>query len=116
MRGSMESYPRAAVERAMKVQEVILRAMAKKINWWHDPRCLRAQGEFVEVHMRLRTLPSGALLRGDGREGGPALLNLVTAAVRARSLFRVMLCDGQSLQECFLADELIMGQTNLPSR
>jgi len=34
MRGSMESYPRAAVERAMKVQEVILRAMAKKITWW----------------------------------------------------------------------------------
>src|SRR6201982_2758400 len=33
MRG-MESYPRAAVERAMKVQEVILRAMAKKITWW----------------------------------------------------------------------------------
>src|SRR5271155_4846929 len=34
MRGSVESYPRAAVERAMKVQEVILRAMAKKISWW----------------------------------------------------------------------------------
>ncbi len=33
MRGSMESYPKAAVERAMKVQEVILRAMAKKITW-----------------------------------------------------------------------------------
>ena len=31
---SMEAYPRAAVERAMKVQEVILRAMAKKITWW----------------------------------------------------------------------------------
>jgi transposase len=30
----MESYPKAAVERAMKVQEVILRAMAKKITWW----------------------------------------------------------------------------------
>jgi transposase len=30
----METYPRAAVERAMKVQEVILRAMAKKITWW----------------------------------------------------------------------------------
>ena len=30
----MESYPRAAVERAMKVQEVILRAMARKITWW----------------------------------------------------------------------------------
>ena len=31
---SVESYPRAAVERGMKVQEVILRAMAKKIRWW----------------------------------------------------------------------------------
>ncbi len=34
MQMSMESYPRAAVERAMKVQEVILRAMAKKMTWW----------------------------------------------------------------------------------
>src|SRR5216684_4570847 len=31
---SMFSYPKAAVERAMKVQEVILRAMAKRITWW----------------------------------------------------------------------------------
>src|SRR6266481_5954503 len=30
----MHSYPRAAVERMMKVQEVILRALAKKITWW----------------------------------------------------------------------------------
>jgi uncharacterized membrane protein len=30
----MVSYTQAAVERAMKVQEVILRAMAKKITWW----------------------------------------------------------------------------------
>jgi hypothetical protein len=30
----MESHPRAAMERAMKVQEVILRAMAKKITSW----------------------------------------------------------------------------------
>jgi hypothetical protein len=29
----MESYSKVAVERAMKVQEVILRAMAKKITW-----------------------------------------------------------------------------------
>ncbi len=34
MRESVGTYPRAAVERAMKVQEVILRAMGKKINWW----------------------------------------------------------------------------------
>jgi transposase len=32
--GDMVSYSKAAVERAMKVQEVILRAMAKKITWW----------------------------------------------------------------------------------
>src|ERR1700686_5062625 len=31
---SMESYLRAAMERAMKVQEVILQAMAKKITWF----------------------------------------------------------------------------------
>src|SRR5260370_10300518 len=30
----MFSYTKAAMERAMKVQEVILRAMAKKITWW----------------------------------------------------------------------------------
>jgi hypothetical protein len=30
----MDSYSKAAVERAMKVQEVILRALAKKITWW----------------------------------------------------------------------------------
>ena len=30
----MFSHPRAAMERAMKVQEVILRAMAKRITWW----------------------------------------------------------------------------------
>jgi len=31
---SMDCYSKAAMERAMKVQEVILRAMAKKITWW----------------------------------------------------------------------------------
>jgi hypothetical protein len=29
----MDTYPGAAMERTMKVQEVILRAMAKKITW-----------------------------------------------------------------------------------
>src|SRR5579863_6409625 len=33
-RSIMGSYPRAAVERAMKIQEVILRAIAKKITWF----------------------------------------------------------------------------------
>ena len=30
----MERYQGAAQERAMKVQEVILRAMSKRITWW----------------------------------------------------------------------------------
>jgi len=34
MQKSMGNYPRAAVERAMKIQEVILRAIAKKITWF----------------------------------------------------------------------------------
>src|SRR6266849_4731133 len=37
---SMFSYPKAAVERAMKVQEVILRAMAKRITWWQAAEIL----------------------------------------------------------------------------
>jgi transposase len=36
----MERYSRAAVERAMKVQEVILRAMAKRITWWQAAEIL----------------------------------------------------------------------------
>jgi hypothetical protein len=31
---SMNSYTKAVMERAMKIQEVILRAMAKRIMWW----------------------------------------------------------------------------------
>jgi len=30
----MDCYSKAAMERAMKVQEVILRALAKEITWW----------------------------------------------------------------------------------
>src|ERR1022692_503100 len=37
---SMFSYTKAAMERAMKVQEVILRAMAKKITWWQAAEIL----------------------------------------------------------------------------
>ena len=40
MQVSMESYPRAAVERAMRTQEVILRAMARKISWWQAAEIL----------------------------------------------------------------------------
>src|SRR5712691_3186149 len=45
---SMFSYPKAAVERAMKVQEVILRAMAKRITWWQAAEIIGIS----ERHMR----------------------------------------------------------------
>ncbi len=34
MRESMEIYPQTAAERAMKLQEVLLRATSGKIKWW----------------------------------------------------------------------------------
>jgi transposase len=36
----MQGYPEGAWERAMKVQEVILRAMAKKLTWWQAAEIL----------------------------------------------------------------------------
>src|SRR6201997_4266995 len=44
----MFSYSKAAVERAMKIQEVILRAMAKKITWWQAAEILG----FSDRHLR----------------------------------------------------------------
>jgi transposase len=52
----MDSYSQAAMERAMKVQEVILRAMAKKITWWQaeiigiSDRQMRRWRERYEEH------------------------------------------------------------------
>jgi transposase len=53
----MDSYSKAAVELAMKVQEVILRAMAKKITWWQaaeiigiSDRSMRRWHEGYEEH------------------------------------------------------------------
>ncbi len=53
----MICYRKAAVERAMKVQEVILRAMAKKITWWQaaeiiglSDRSMRRWRERYEEH------------------------------------------------------------------
>ncbi|MGA2647284.1 MAG: hypothetical protein ABSF15_21465 [Candidatus Sulfotelmatobacter sp.] len=43
----MFCYPKAAVERAMKVQEVILRAMAKKITWWQAAAFRRGEVFFT---------------------------------------------------------------------
>ncbi len=45
---SMDSYLKTAMERAMKIQEVILRAMAKKITWWQAAEILG----FSDRHLR----------------------------------------------------------------
>src|SRR5215510_11238801 len=45
---SMDSYSKTAVERAMKIQEVILRAMARKITWWQAAEILG----FSDRHLR----------------------------------------------------------------
>src|SRR5436190_7619763 len=45
---SMVSYSKAAMERAMKVQEVILRAMAKRSTWWQAAEIIGIS----ERHMR----------------------------------------------------------------
>jgi hypothetical protein len=37
---SMVAYTKAAVERAMQVQEGILRAMAKRLTWWQAAEIL----------------------------------------------------------------------------
>src|SRR5262249_62401116 len=44
----MVSYSKAAVERAMKIQEVLLRAMARKITWFQAAEILG----FTDRHLR----------------------------------------------------------------
>jgi hypothetical protein len=46
----MDSYPKAAMERAMELQEVILRAMARKVTWYQAAEILGIS----ERHMRWR--------------------------------------------------------------
>ena len=45
---NMDFYPKAAMERAMKIQDVMLQAMAKKITWWQAAEILG----FSDRHMR----------------------------------------------------------------
>lgn len=56
-----KQYPEAAVERVMKVQEVIMRAMAKRITWWEAAEIL---GIHVRTMRRWR-----ARLKRDGYSG-----------------------------------------------
>jgi len=71
MRSGVESYPRAAVERAMKVQEVILRAMAKKITWLQAAHIARmSDRQMRRLRRRYETYGYDGLL--DRRRGQPS--------------------------------------------
>jgi transposase len=76
----METYPRAAVERAMKVQEVILRAMAKKISWWQAAEIIGiTDRQMRRWHWRYREYGYDGLL--DRRVGKPSPKRVPLAVV-----------------------------------
>jgi hypothetical protein len=59
---------------------------------------------------------SGALLRGDDGKGGPALLDLLAATVRAEDFSLFVVDEGQDLREDFLAivaEKFVMRHTDL---
>jgi transposase len=76
----MHSYPRAAVERMMKVQEVILRAMAKKITWWQAAEILGMSDRHMRrLHWRYREHGYDGLI--DRRVGKPSSKRVPLAVV-----------------------------------
>src|SRR6202050_5339112 len=68
---SMEAYPRAAMERAMKVQDVMLQAMAKKITWWQAAEILGISDRHMR-RWRERYVEKGYNGLLDRRRGQPS--------------------------------------------
>jgi transposase len=76
----MHNYPRAAVERMMKVQEVILRAMAKKITWWQAAEIMgMSDRNMRRLHWRYREHGYDGLM--DRRVGQPSSKRVPLAVV-----------------------------------
>jgi transposase len=76
----MHTYPRAAVERMMKVQEVILRALAKKITWWQAAEILGlSDRQMRRWHWRYREYGYDGLW--DRRVGHPSPKRVPLAVV-----------------------------------
>jgi len=67
----MISYTKAAMERAMKVQEVILRAIAKKITWWQAAEIIGISDRQMR-RWRQRYEEFGFRGLFDGRRGKPS--------------------------------------------
>jgi hypothetical protein len=58
----MNSYTQAAMERAMKVQEVMLQAMAKKISWWQAAEILGISDRLLTCYEHLTELGVSKLI------------------------------------------------------
>src|ERR1039458_6164146 len=77
---SMEAYPRAAMERAMKVQDVMLQAMAKKITWWQAAEILGiSDRQMRRIRERYEEEGYNGLL--DRRRGQPSRRRVPVATV-----------------------------------
>ena len=77
---SMETYPRAAMERAMKVQDVMLQAMAKKITWWQAAEILGISDRHMR-RWRERYVEEGYNGLLDRRRGKPSRRRVPLATV-----------------------------------
>jgi transposase len=77
---SMISYTRAAMERAMKVQDVILQAMAKKITWWQAAEILGISDRHMR-RWRERYVEEGYNGLFDRRCGQPSRRRVPVATV-----------------------------------
>src|SRR5205807_9120220 len=89
---SMDSYPKAAMERAMKVQDVILQAMAKKITWW--PAEILGISDRHMRRWRERYVEEGYNGLFDRRRGQPSRRRVPVATVeQVLTLYREKYCD-----------------------
>jgi transposase len=77
---SMEAYPRAAMERAMKVQDVMLQAMAKRITWWQAAEILGISDRHMR-RWRERYVAEGYNGLLDRRRGQPSRRRVPVATV-----------------------------------
>ena len=76
----MDFYSKAAMERAMKIQEVILRALAKKITWWQAAEIIGISDRSMRRwHERLEEFGYDGLF--DRRRGRPSPKRVPLATV-----------------------------------
>src|SRR3989441_4428201 len=89
----MFSYAKAAMERAMKVQEVILRAMARKITWWQAAEIIGISDRHMR-RWRERYEEFGFRALFDRRRGKPSPKKVPLAVVeRVLGLYREQYFD-----------------------